>query len=78
MGKNDDPAHMHIDSEIVCSAEFVQKERPGRTSFGVMFFDKKGERVLAAFFTKMYDESGVLIPEKKAIYDRLEQKYRKK
>ena len=31
--------------------------------------------VLAAFFTKMYDESKTLIPERKKIYDELNQKY---
>ncbi|MBA4717994.1 MAG: hypothetical protein HRO68_02395 [Nitrosopumilus sp.] len=75
IGDNDGPAHMHIDSELIKSAEFVQEEKPERTSFSVRFFNKNGERILAAFFTKMYDESKTLISERKKVYDQLNQKY---
>ena len=75
IGDNDGPAHMHIDSELIKSAEFVEEEKPERTSFSVRFFNKNEERVLAAFFTKMYDESKTLIPERKKIYDELQQKH---
>jgi putative heme iron utilization protein len=78
IGDNDGPAHMHINSELIKSAEFVQEEKPERTSFSVRFFNKNGERVLAAFFTKMYDESKTLIPERKKLYDELNQKYSSK
>ena len=78
IGDNDGPAHMHIDSELIKSAEFVQEEKPERTSFTVRFFDKNNERVLAAFFTKMYDESKTLISERKKVYDELNQKYSSK
>jgi len=78
IGDNDGPAHMHIDSELIKSAEFVQEEKPERTSFSVRFFNKNGERVLAAFFTKMYDESKTLISERKKVYDELNQKYTSK
>ncbi len=78
IGDNDGPAHMHIDSELIKSAEFVQEEKPERTSFSVRFFNKNGERVLAAFFTKMYDESKTLISERKKVYDELNQKYSSK
>lgn len=78
MGENDGPAHMHVDSELINSAEFVQEEKPERTSFSVRFYDKDGQRVLAAYFTKMYDDSKTLIPERKKIYDRLNQKFSSK
>ncbi len=78
IGDNDGPAHMHIDSELIKSAEFVQEEKPERTSFSVRFFNKNGERILAAFFTKMYDGSKTLISERKKIYDQLNQKYSSK
>ncbi len=78
IGDNDGPAHMHIDSELIKSAEFVQEEKPDRTSFSVKFFDKNGERILAAFFTKMYDESKSLISERKKVYDELNCKYSSK
>ncbi|MGY5150094.1 MAG: ChuX/HutX family heme-like substrate-binding protein [Candidatus Nitrosopumilus sp. bin_68KS] len=78
IGDNDGPAHMHVNSEIIKSAKFVQDVRPERTSFSVQFFDDHGERVLSAFFTKMYDESKKLIPTRKKAYDTLNQKYSSK
>lgn len=78
IGDNNGPAHMHINSELIKSAEFVQEEKPERTSFSVRFFNKNGERVLAAFFTKMYDESKTIIFERRKIYDNLNQKYSSK
>jgi len=78
IGDNDGPAHMHIDSELIKSAEFVQEKKPERTSYSVKFFNKNGERVLAAFFTKMYDESKTLISERKKVYDELNKKYSSK
>jgi len=56
IGDNDGPAHMHVNSELIKRAEFIQKEKPEKISFSVRFFDENDERVLAAFFTKMYDE----------------------
>ena len=78
IGDNDGPAHMHIDSELIKSAEFVQEEKPERTSFSVRFYNENNERILAAFFTKMYDESKTLISERKKVYDELNQKYSSK
>jgi len=78
IGDNDGPAHMHINSELIKSAEFVQEEKIERTSFSVRFFNNNGERVLAVFFTKMYDESKTLISKRKKVYDNLNQKYSSK
>lgn len=75
IGDADGPAHMHINSSLVKSALFVQEEKPGRISFSVRFFDQNDQRIIAAFFTKMYDESMILISERKKIYDDLDQKY---
>jgi putative heme iron utilization protein len=75
IGDNDGPAHMHIDSELIASAEFVREEKPERTSFSVRFYNTSGDRILAAFFTKMYDESKKLISERKKVYDKLNHKY---
>lgn len=62
LGDNDGPAHMHIDAEQISHAEFVEEVKtPTRTSFSVRFFDSKDRRVLAAFWTKMYDESDAII-----------------
>ena len=78
IGDNDGPAHIHVNSEIIKSAEFVQEIKPERTSFSVQFFDEYGERILAAFFTKMYDDSKKLIPARKKTYDYLNQKFSSK
>ena len=78
IGDNDGPAHMHIDSELIKSAEFVQEAKPERTSFSVRFFNENDERVLAVFFTKMYDDTKTLISERKKAYDQLSQKYSSK
>lgn len=75
IGDNDGPAHMHVDSDLINSAEFTQEEKPERTSFSVRFYDKNGDRILAAFFTKMYDDSKIIISERKKVYDELNQKY---
>ena len=75
IGNNDDPAHIHLNSEMIKTIEFFQEEKPDRTSFSVRFFDVDGERVFAAFFTKMYDEKKSLKLSRKKIYDDLIQKY---
>ena len=78
IGDNDGPGHMHINSEIIKSAEFIQEQRPEKISFSIRFFDDHNDRVLAAFFTNMYDESKNLISERKNFYDSLHDKYSSK
>ena len=78
IGDNDGPAHMHINFEMIKSAEFIQEQRPDKISFSIRFFDGNDERIVAAFFTKMYDESKNLISERKDLYDSLHQKYSSK
>ena len=78
IGDNDGPAHMHINSEIITSAEFIQEQKPDKISFSIRFFDENNERIVAAFFTKMYDESKNLISERKQLYDSLCEKYSSK
>ena len=78
IGDNDGPAHMHINSEIIKSAEFVKEQRPDRISFSIRFFDIDNERLVAAFFTKMYDESKNLVIEREKLYNSLNQKYSSK
>ena len=78
IGDNDGPAHMHINSEMIKSAEFVKEQRPDRVSFSIRFFDINNERLVAAFFTKMYDESKNLVIEREKLYNSLNQKYSSK
>ena len=75
IGENDGPCHMHLNNEIIKSAKFVMEEKPERTSFSVRFFDENNERVLAAFFTKMYNDTKTLNPERKKLFDDLFSKY---
>ena len=75
IGDNDGPCHMHVNSELVKRAEFIEEEKIERTSFSVRFFDENDERILACFFTKMYDENKKLLPERKKLYDDLKEKY---
>jgi len=75
IGDNNDPAHLHINSEMIKKIEFIQEEKPERTSFSVRFFDGNGNRAFVAFFTKMYDEKKNLDLSKKKIYENLLQKY---
>jgi putative heme iron utilization protein len=75
LGDNDGPAHMHVNSELIRKAKFVTEQKPERTSFSVQFFDNSGERVLAGFFTKMYDENKNLNEARKELYDSLFEKY---
>ena len=78
IGDNDGPAHMHINSEMIKSAEFVKDQRPDRISFSIRFFDINNDRLVAAFFTKMYDDSKTIIPERKKMYDQLNEKFSSK
>ena len=75
IGDNDGPCHMHINTEVIKSAKFVTEEKPERTSFSVRFFDNNDDRMLAAFFTKMYDKNKSLKSDRKALYDKLFAKY---
>ena len=78
LGTNDGPAHMHLQVPAVSSVIFVQEEKPQRTSYSVRFLDGDGERVLAAFFTKMYDSDKRLIGPRVELYRSVEDKWRDK
>ena len=75
IGDNDGPCHMHVNNDMLKRAEFIEEEKPERTSFSVRFFDSNNERILACFFTKMYDENKNLRLERKKLYDDLMKKY---
>ena len=75
IGENDGPCHMHVNSELIKKAEFVKEQKPERVSFSVRFYDENDERVLAAFITKMYDDTMNIIPERLKSYEELFEKY---
>ena len=74
IGENDDPAHFHINSNLIKTVEFFQEEKETRTSFSVRFFDVSKKRVLAAFFTKMYEGKNLKKTRQKE-FENLRKKY---
>jgi len=78
IGDNDGPCHMHVNNNMIKKAEFIMEEKPERTSFSVRFFDDNDERILACFFTKMYDGKKNLLEQRKKIYDNMLEKYGQK
>ena len=75
IGDNDGPAHMHINMPGVSSVRFVRETKPKRTSYSVQLVDDSGERILAAFFTKMYDSEMNLRPDRVRTYESLEEEW---
>lgn len=75
IGENDGPAHMHLKISGVHSIKFVREQKPNRTSYSVRFLNDAGERVLAAFFTKMYDSDMKIIASRRDLFDTLEKKW---
>ena len=75
IGDNDGPCHMHMDSNTVSKAQFVEEQKENRTSYSIRFFDKDGQKVMSAVFSKMYDEKMNLKPERKKQFDDLFHKY---
>jgi len=52
IGDNDGQCHMHVNSELVKKAKFIEEEKIERTSFSVRFFDESDERILACSLQK--------------------------
>lgn len=75
IGENDGPAHMHVRISGVHSIKFVREKKPNRTSYSVRFLDDSGERVLAAFFTKMYDSDMKIITTRMTLFDDMEKRW---
>ena len=75
IGDNDGPSHMHVDSSTVSRAQFVEEQKEDRTSYSIRFFDKDGQKLMSAVFSKMYDEKMNIRPERKKLYNDLFQKY---
>ncbi|HLC09514.1 MAG TPA: ChuX/HutX family heme-like substrate-binding protein [Nitrosopumilaceae archaeon] len=75
IGDNDGPCHMHLDSSTVSKAQFVKEQKEDRTSYSIRFFDKDGQKLMSAIFSKMYDEKMNIRQERKKLYDDLFQKH---
>jgi len=52
IGDNDGPAHMHVNSEMIKSAEFIQEQKPDKISFSIRFFDENDETYCSCLFYK--------------------------
>ena len=76
IGDEDRPWHIHLNMEEIVQARFVKEARSdGRQSYGIRFFDPKGNLSMRANFTKMYDSNGNLLKEKVAKFDEMYTKY---
>ncbi len=78
IGHNDGPAHMHIRVDKVSTVRFVQEEKGQRTSYSVQFLNKDNERIIAAFFTKMYNQDMNPKKDRLNLYYDLENKWSNK
>lgn len=75
IGDNDDPCHMHINKDEVKEVRFVREQKRNRTSYSIRLMNSKGDRLVAAFFTKMYDENGNPVKERLERYESIFKKY---
>ncbi|MGI0011629.1 MAG: ChuX/HutX family heme-like substrate-binding protein [Nitrosopumilaceae archaeon] len=75
LGDNDGPCHMHIDASTVAKAQFVKEQKENKTSYSIRFFDNKGEKLMSAVFSKMYDDDINIKPDRIKLYDDLFKKY---
>ena len=75
IGENDGPCHMHVDANIVAKAQFVKEQKENKTSYSIRFFDKQGEKLMSAVFSKMYDDKMNIKQDRIKMYDELFQKY---
>ena len=74
IGDNDGPCHMHVDTNTISKAQFIQEHKENKTSYSIRFFDKEGEKLMSAVFSKMYD-GDTIKQDRKKLYDELFQKY---
>ena len=75
IGDDSGPCHMHINKSEVREVRFVKEDKQTRISYSIRLLNAKGERLVAAFFTKMYDENGNVIRERIERYESIFKKY---
>ena len=75
IGDNDGPCHMHVESSKITEAQFVKEQKENRTSYSIRFFDNRGEKIMSAVFSKMYDDNMKVKLARTKLYDDLFQKY---
>ena len=77
IGEEERPWHIHLNMDEVTEARFVKETRSsdGRQSYSIQFFNPKGDLLVRANFTKLYDSEGNLVREKVAKFDEMYIKY---
>jgi putative heme iron utilization protein len=77
IGDEERPWHIHLNMDEVTEARFVKEVRSsdGRQSYSIQFFNSKGDLLMRASFTKLYDSEGNLVKEKVAKFDEIYLKY---
>ena len=75
IGDNDGPCHMHVDTNTVVKAQFVREAKENRTSFSIRFFDKDGQKLMSAVFSKMYDDNMNIKQDRLNLYESIFKKY---
>ncbi|HSA98356.1 MAG TPA: ChuX/HutX family heme-like substrate-binding protein [Candidatus Nitrosotenuis sp.] len=75
IGDSDGPCHMHVDANAITKAQFVKERKENKTSYSVRFFDKDGQKMASAVFSKMYDDEMNINQDRADAYDCLFQKY---
>lgn len=77
IGAEERPWHIHLNMDEVTEARFVKEARSsdGRQSYSVQFFNPKGDLLMRANFTKLYDSEGKLLKEKVTKFDEIYMKY---
>ena len=77
IGAEERPWHIHLNMDEVTEARFIKEARSsdGRQSYSVQFFNPKGDLLMRANFTKLYDSEGKLLKEKVTKFDEMYMKY---
>jgi putative heme iron utilization protein len=77
IGGEERPWHIHLNMDEVTEARFVKEVRSsdGRQGYSIQFFNPKGDLLMRANFTKLYDSEGKLVKEKVTKFDEMYIKY---
>lgn len=75
IGDDQRPCHMHVNKNEIKEVRFVKEDKETRVSYSIRLLNAKGERMLAAFFTKMYDDGGNPVQERINRYEQIFKKY---
>lgn len=75
IGDDNGPCHMHINKSEVMEVRFVKEDKQTRISYSIRLLNANGERLVAAFFTRMYGKNGNPLKERIERYENIFKKY---